>query len=143
MNVIENYLKTLILAAQDNKPTFLPAEKFCIRKTTIVFVKNMYWIYADVISWDNEYWPNTYDTCIHAFSSPDCSKWAYHGKVIPHRENNAWDYGGVATPGAIYFNEKIYIFYSGREKTSGKGWRQIGMAVADNPAGHSKKYRDQ
>ncbi len=133
--MITHYLNDLLKSIQNNNPVFLPVKDFCVRKTTSVFAENEYWIYADVIPWNHKYWPDTYDTSIHAFSSPDCQKWSYHGEAVGHRENNAWDYGGVATPGAIYFNNKIYIFYSGREKTNGKGWRQIGMAIADHPAG--------
>lgn len=135
MNIVEEYLKTFIASLQKKAPIFLPTENFCVRKTTAVYAENKYWIYADIIPWNHQYWPDTYDTSIHAFSSPDGNKWTYHGEVIRHREASRWDYGGVATPGAVYFNKKIYIFYSGRQKTSGKGWRQIGMAVADNPAG--------
>ena len=112
--------------------SWLPTEKFCVRKPAAVFAKGQYWLYTDVVSWDNPHWPHTYDTSIHAFSSSDCQGWTYHGEVLRHRENGAWDFGGVATPGAVIFGGRIYLFYSGREKPEGSGWRQIGMAVADN-----------
>lgn len=75
--------------------TTLPVYGFCVRKPAAVFAENRYWIYADVIPWDNPYWPDTYDTSIHAFSSPDCREWEYHGEVVGHKEVGAWDYGGV------------------------------------------------
>lgn len=125
-----------------DKGVFLPVDNFCVRKPTAIFADGKYWIYADVIPWDNPYWPNSYDSSIHAFSSNDCKDWKHHGEFISHREKDTWDYGGVATPGAVCFKEKTYIFYSGREKTDGKGWRQIGMAVADNPQGPFYKIPD-
>jgi Glycosyl hydrolases family 43 len=118
---------------------FLPIDNFCVRKPSAIFADGKYWIYADIIPWENPYWPDSYDTSIHAFSSNDCIDWMYHGEFVSHRKKDAWDYGGVATPGAVCFQDKIYIFYSGREKTDGKGWRQIGMAVADNPQGPFSK----
>lgn len=139
MQTMKKHLELLLNSLQGKESSFLPTDNFCIRKTTSVFINNRYWIYADVIPWNHKYWPDTYDTSIHAFSSPDCNQWTYHGEVVRHRENTAWDFGGVATPGALYNNEKIFIFYSGREKTNGKGWRQIGVAIADNPAGPFKK----
>ena len=47
-------------------PVFLPVENFCIRKPSGIFSEGKYWIYADVVPWKHSYWPNTYDTSIHA-----------------------------------------------------------------------------
>lgn len=126
------------LAFTDNaeeQAVFLPTDNFCVRKPAAIFLGGKYWLYVDVIPWDHPFWPDTYDTSIHAFSSNDCREWDYHGEVVTHRQTGAWDFGGVATPGAVVLDDRIYLFYSGREFPGRDGVRQIGMAVAENPQG--------
>ena len=138
VTLVQQLGQGLTLAFLSNPPepcSWLPVDRFCIRKPAAVFVRGTYWVYADIVPWDNPHWPLTYDTSIHAFSSPDCRTWHYHGEVIGHREPGAWDYGGVATPGAVYTDDRVHVFYSGRTNLDGSGPRHIGMATAAEPGG--------
>ena len=119
----------------ERRRIFLPVDRFCVRKAAALFAGGRHWLYADVVPWDSPHWPDTYDTSIHAFSSPDCSAWTYHGEVLRHRVPGSWDFGGVTTPGALLFDGRVHVFYTGYEKPGRGGVRQIGMAVAEKPEG--------
>ena len=138
VRLVQHLGQGLTLAFLSNPPEpcgWLPVDRFCVRKPAAAFTRGMYWIYADVVPWDSPHWPNTYDTSIHAFSSPDCRTWHYHGELIRHRQPGAWDFGGVATPGAVCLDGCIHVFYSGRTNPDGSGPRHIGMATATDPGG--------
>ena len=120
--------------AEQNR-SMLPLNQFCVRKVSAVFAKGRHWIYADVIPWSSPSWPHTKGTSIHAFSSPDCKNWTWHGEMIALGAEGQWDRCGVATPGAIVHNDRVYIFYNGQELPEGKGHRDAGMAISDDPAG--------
>ena len=61
-----------------------PIGEASIREHTIVWhpQKKKYYLLADVIPLAWKLHPNTYDTEIHLFSSPDLSDWKYHGVAI-------------------------------------------------------------
>ena len=120
---------------------FLPVNNFCVRKASAIYFKNRYWIYADVVHWENPFWPDTYGTDIHLFSSKDARLWKWHGKLVEKGKKGEWNYGGVGTPGAVVCKEKVFIFFKGDEKPNGER-RYIGMAVSKNPAGPFKKIPD-
>jgi len=120
----------------------LPTTNFCVRKPTAVFAKGRHWIYADIVPYDSPYWPLTYNTSIHAWSSIDCRSWTHHGEVLSRGVKGQWDFGNVFTPGAIALDGKIYLFYTGMASEDGYKckMRHIGLAVADDPAGPFVKY---
>lgn len=115
----------------------LPVDGFSVRKVTAFFANGKSWLYADIVPFDHPYWPNTYNTSIHAWSSPDGRDWTYHGEVLPKGERGQWDCASVSTPGAVTLNGKVYLFYTGMDTPDGRNSniRHIGLAVADDPAG--------
>ena len=120
-------------------PVPLPTDGFSIRQINGLWHEGSYYVYADVIDWDNPKHPDSYGSSIGVYSSPDGVDWKYHGKILAPGAKGKWDYGGVATPGAAKFQGKFYVVYSGREFTSGLGERYLGLAVADTPLGPFKK----
>ena len=72
-----------------------------LREHSIVWhpEKKKYYLLADVIPLASDDHPNTYNTEIHLFSSPDLADWRYHGVAI--RKGTAaddFDRYGVASP---------------------------------------------
>jgi len=122
-------------------PVRLPVEQFCVRQVTAIYSHGQYWLYVDVVPWDHRYWPDTYDTTIHAYSSDDCRRWNYHGEILAKGDEGEWDAGGVATPGAVVLDGRTYLFYAGRHRPGPDCIRQIGLAVADQPQGPFVKMR--
>ena len=117
----------------------LPANGFSVRQMNSQWHDGKYYVYADIIAWDNPKHPDSYGSTIGVFSSPDGRKWTYHGDVLKGGEQGKWDYGGVATPGICRFRGKFYLAYSGRQMKDGRGERFLGLAVADEPLGPFRK----
>lgn len=120
----------------------LPTDRFSVRQVNSLWHDGKYYIYADVIGWDNPKHPASYGSSIGVYSSPDGRQWAYHGIVVAPGAEGKWDFGGVATPGAIKHRGKFYVFYSGREKKNGLGDRLLGLAVAEKPTGPFRKLTE-
>jgi len=116
-------------------PVPLPTRRFSVRQTSAIWLDGMYYLYADVVPWDNLYHPNTYDTSIHLFSSPDATVWEYRGEVIGKGQAGEWTANGIATPGACVFGGRVYVAYSVRGNRDGSGHRFLGVSVAEDPAG--------
>ena len=116
-------------------PVPLPTDGFSVRQINGLWHEGTYYVYADVIDWTNPYHPDSYSSSIGAYSSPDGVDWKYHGKILSPGAEGQWDHGGVATPGAVKFQDKFYVAYSGRELANGGGERFIGLAVAYTPLG--------
>lgn len=104
-----------------------------IREHTIVWhaQKKKYYLLADVIPLNWKLHPNTYDTEIHLFSSPDLSEWKYHGVAIEKgKTEDAYDKFGVASPvAAAVVDGIIYCPYSAR-RTSEYTGRSVGLAYS-------------
>jgi len=113
----------------------IPTDRFSVRKTSAVWFEGRYYLYADVIPWDNPHHPDSYDTAIHLFSSDDAEQWRHHGEVIGKDAAGEWTASGVATPGACVFDGKVCVAYSVRGNSDGSGHRFIGVSMADHPAG--------
>ncbi len=132
----------LSLDISDTRTGVIRGDGFCLRKASAIFVQDRYWVYADIVPWDNPHWPNTYDTSIGLFSSEDCSDWKYHGIVVKHKNQDfRYDFGGVTTPDAIMFSGKIFLFYAGKENLDGGGKRHILCATSDSPDGIFIKHK--
>ena len=123
------------ISVLDPTPIPIPTDRFSIRQNSAIWFDGYYYLYADVILWDNPYYPDTYDTSIHLFKSADAENWEYMGEVIGKGRPGEWTANGVGTPGACVFKGKIYMAYSVRGNKDGSGHRFIAVSVADNPAG--------
>lgn len=117
-----------------DEPVIVPMTAGSVRESSVIQVDGVWYLYADVVPWDSPAHPNTYHTGIHLFSSTDGAVWESRGPVVMPTDNT-WDSGGTATPGAVWFRGQVWLFYSGRERPDGKGYRHLGLATADNPAG--------
>jgi hypothetical protein len=109
--------------------------RFSVRQNSAIWFDGTYYLYADVVPWDNPFHPDTYDTSIHLFTSADAEEWKYEGEVLPKGPAGSWTAAGIATPGACVFGNQIYLSYSVRGNADGSGHRFIGIAVADDPRG--------
>lgn len=128
--------KTVLrICVSDEEPVAIPTDHFSVRQMSGIWHEGTYYIYADVVDWNNPCHPNTYDSSIGVFSSPDCEHWRYHGIAVPKGHRGDWDGGGAASPGASVFGGRFYVAYSGRENPDGSGHRWMGLAVADDPLG--------
>ncbi|MCR9234306.1 MAG: hypothetical protein NXI29_25185 [bacterium] len=104
-----------------------------LREHTIVWhpAKKKYYLLADVVPLTSQHHPNTYNTEIHLFSSPNLQNWTYHGVAIPKgTKAGRFDRFGVASPAsATFHNGLIYCPYSAR-RTSHFTERSIGLACS-------------
>ena len=116
-------------------PTSDGTQRFSVRQNSAIWFDGSYYLYADVVPWDNPFHPDTYDTSIHLFTSDDAVNWVYDGEIIGKNEGGDWTAAGVATPGACVFGGGIYVAYSVRGNPDGSGHRFIGISVADHPKG--------
>ncbi len=91
--------------------------------------KRKFYLVADVVPLDSPHHPNTYDTELHLWSSPDLAEWTYHGVAVPKgTPGRTYDGYGAATPaGMAYLDGRLYVPFSAR-KTSQFTQRGIGLA---------------
>ena len=112
-------------------PAGSPVGEASIRENAIVWHPEMkkYYLVADVVPLTNPHHPNTYETEIHLWSSPDLVKWTYHGVAVEKGKlKESYDAHGVASPSGMAFkNGKLYVPFSAR-RTSGFSGRGIGLA---------------
>ena len=108
-----------------------PVGEASIREHAIAWhpAKRKWYLVADVIPLAHPRHPNTYDTELHLWSSPDLSSWTYHGLAVPKgTPGNTYDGYGVASPAGMAFaNGKLYVPFSAR-KTAKFTKRGIGLA---------------
>ena len=97
------------ISVLDPTPIPIPTDRFSIRQNSAIWFDGHYYLYADVVPWDNPYHPDTYDTSIHLFKSADAENWEYIGEVIGKGKAGEWTANGVGTPGACVFKGKIYV----------------------------------
>ncbi len=116
-------------------PTIDGTVRFSVRQNSAIWFEGSYYLYADVVPWDNPFHPDTYDTSIHLFTSADAENWVYDGEIIGKDEGDDWTAAGVATPGACVFGGRVYVAYSVRGNADGSGHRFLGVSVADHPRG--------
>jgi hypothetical protein len=91
-------------------------------------LRQVYYLVADVVPLDSPHHPNTYDTSIHLWRSPDLTVWTYLGVAVPAGAEGEFDARGCASPTAMtYRDENLYVAYSAR-KTEKFAERGIGLA---------------
>lgn len=64
------------------------------------------------------------------FTSEDLVNWTQIGHIFD--EQPSWTVNSFWAPELFYHNEKVYCYYTAREKATGMSY--IGVAVADSPA---------
>ena len=91
--------------------------------------RQVYYLVADVVPLANPHHPNTYETELHLWRSPDLAHWTYVGVAVPHgTPGGSYDGYGVASPSGIVCREgRIYVPFSAR-KTAAFAQRGIGIA---------------
>lgn len=92
-------------------------------------IKHKYYLVADVVPLASPHHPNTYNTEIHLWSSPDLMKWDYHGIAVEKGgATQSYDEFGVASPVGMTFTQgKLYVPFSAR-RTKQFSKRGIGLA---------------
>ncbi|GAA2878399.1 hypothetical protein Acy02nite_15840 [Actinoplanes cyaneus] len=73
-------------------------------------------------------------TQFHAFSSKDLVHWTDHGVILDLGPDVSWADNSAWAPTVAERNGKYYFYFSGGA-ASGNTAKQLGVAVADNPAG--------
>ena len=96
--------------------------------------RNCYYLIADVVPLDSPHHPNTYETSLHLWRSPNLSDWIHVGVAVPAMTDGHYEAHGAASPTAmVYRDGKLYAAFSGR-KTVTFTERGIGLAwSAANP----------
>ncbi len=125
-----------------------PTGEASVREHAVVWhpVKQKYYLLADVIPLKSRHHPNTYETEIHLWSSPDLANWQYHGIAIEkgHSDKAYGSYGVASPAGAAFLQGKIYVPFSARRTRkftqrgiglawSGKDPEQLPWAKSKNP----------
>lgn len=92
-------------------------------------IRGKYYVAADVVSLHSPHHPNTYDTEIHLWSTPDFQWWEYHGVAVEKGQpGQSYDGYGVASPaGMVFAGGKLYVPFSAR-RTERFDRRSIGLA---------------
>ena len=129
------------ISVESRTPMPLPTDRFSVRQNSAIWLDGRYYLYADVVPWDNPYHPDTYDTSIHLFTSADAENWESRGEVIGKGRTGEWTANGIATPGACVYDGRMYVAYSVRGNRDGSGHRFIGVSVADDPHGPFHELR--
>jgi len=97
--------------------------------------KAKYYLVADIVPLASPHHPNTYDTDIGLWSSPDLAAWTFHGVAVQRGSPGAdYDGYGVASPaGMAYFRGRLWVSFSAR-RTPQFTRRSIGLAWSgDDP----------
>ena len=82
------------ISVLSKEPVPIPTERFSVRQNSAIWCDGYYYLYADVIPWDNPYHPDSYDTSIHLFKSANAENWEYHGEVIGKGKPGEWTANG-------------------------------------------------
>ena len=125
----------------------LPMANFSVRKVEYLHYPpdGRTYAYADVVGFDNPYYPVSYSSEVGAFSSADgFTDWRYHGIVLTRGPAGAWDGGGVASPGAAIAGDgaTVLLGYTAERSSDGGKNRGIGVASAPHPLGPFRKRQD-
>ena len=79
-----------------------------------------------------------YDATVWYATSPDGVDWTEKGMALAKGEPGTWEGASVFTPNILVAERRYWLFYTGRSKTFGKGFKpdsKIGIAVSDSPDG--------
>jgi len=97
-------------------------------------VRECYYLAADAVPLNSPHHPNTYETSIHLWRSPDLKTWTYLGVAVPKGGAGRFDAHGASSPAAMTYRDgRLYVAYSAR-KTERFTERGIGLAwSAEDP----------
>ena len=97
-------------------------------------LRKAYYLIADAVPLDSPHHPNTYDTSLHLWRSPNLADWTYLGVAVPAGAEGEFDARGCASPTAMSYRDgSLYVAYSAR-KTEAFAARGIGLAWSgDDP----------
>lgn len=118
-------------------PAGSPAGEASIREHAVAWhpTRQKFYLLADVVPLAHAHHPNTYDTQLWLWSSPDLVSWTLHGVAVKCGVPGAsYDGHGVASPAGMVFHAgKLYAPFSAR-RTPGFTQRSIGLAYSgDDP----------
>ena len=86
-------------------------------------------------------YPSGYSADVWYATSPDGRKWTEQGEALGKGGKGAWDEHGVFTPNILRFGGKCYLYYTAVAAGHNNSTpTQIGVAVADAPAGPWQKF---
>jgi beta-xylosidase len=88
-----------------------------------------FWIYPTT-----DGYPGWSGTQFHAFSSKDLVHWTDHGVILDLGPDVSWADDSAWAPAIAEKNGQYYLYFSGG-LSSGDTRKQLGVAVADSPAG--------
>jgi len=93
--------------------------------------KQKFYLVADVVPLGTSHHPNTYDTQLYLWSSPDLASWTLHGLAVPKGTSpRAYDAFGTASPaGMACIDSRLYVPFSARRTARFTG-RSIGLAYS-------------
>lgn len=114
-----------------------PVGEASIREHSIAWHpgRQRYYLVGDVVPLRSPQHPNTYDTELHLWSSPDLAEWMYHGVAVPKGTPGvSYDGFGTASPaGMVDWGGRLYVAFSAR-RTEAFTQRSIGLAWSgDDP----------
>ncbi len=90
--------------------------------------KQKFYLVADVVPLESSHHPNTYETELYLWSSPDLAVWTFIGLAVPKGKAGDYDAHGVASPaGMVYARGRLYVPFSAR-KAERFRQRAIGLA---------------
>ena len=108
-----------------------PVGEASLREHAIVWhpLRRRFYLVADVVPLASPHHPNTYDTELHLWSSPDLQRWTYHGVAVKKgRPGVDYDGYGAASPaGMALVGGRLFVPFSAR-RTRAFGERSIGLA---------------
>jgi len=118
-------------------PAGSPMGEASLREHAVAWhpLKKKFYLVADVVPLDSPHHPNTYNTELYLWSSPDLTVWTFHGLAVPKgTPGKTYDGFGVASPaGMAFFCGKLWVPFSAR-RTPQFTRRSIGLAWSgDDP----------
>lgn len=122
-------------ASPDNQ---LPTYNFSVRQFSTAYWPgdSRTYGYADIVPFNDSFYPTSYSSYIGIYSSPDgASRWAYHGLALQHGRPGSIDAGGTATPSVAVTNGTVLLSYAAESQPGGQGTRFIALATASHPLG--------
>lgn len=86
-------------------------------------------------------YPSGYSAEVWHATSRDGHAWTERGRAVVKGGADAWDGHGVFTPNILIFGGRFHLYYTGVAAGHGATTAtQIGVAVADSPAGPWRKF---
>ena len=120
-------------------PADSPLGEASIREHAICWhpKREKFYLVADVVPLASRHHPNTYDTQLYLWSSPNLADWTLHGLAVPKGlPERHFDGFGTASPaGMAYLDGRLYVPYSAR-RTPRFTQRSIGLAYSGDDPEH-------